>query len=317
MAISLWTYKRPFQYDGDDYEVKYSCSLTTYTSQLFCNGTLVDECTHQFQGGFKVVVHKLQPSSQSNNKTKAATVSVGYFSWLSVGIEVREGSDLIYESHPGKDINFATKKFENLEDSDNSLESIEKTKLQSEQWQKNKPSILADIGIGAAFFIVAKVTGDLTIAAFTGVFLGLALVITQRFVKVDLLGGFAVFGTIMLLISAIFSIVFQSEYLVQLKGTFMGLISASVMIVDGIFNKGGYFGTRFERYVNTPIEHRYFVIGLALIGLCMAGMNYSVATQLSEAQWLTYDTFIETPIYLVMFFILVWRAGKKSAEDAK
>ena len=44
----------------------------------------------------------------------------------------------------------------------------------------------------------------------------------------------------------------------------------------------------------------------------MAGMNFSVATQLTEEQWLMYDTFVETPVYLVMFFILVWRAGKKA-----
>ena len=311
--MRLWTYKRPFQYDGNDYEVKYSFSLKAYTSELFCNGTLVDKCTQSFDGDLKVVVHKFQPVSQPKNQTEQVTVSVGYYSWLSVGIEVREGSDLIYESHPGKDIHFATKKFEQLGVLDNSLEASEKRKLQSQKWQKNKPSILADIGIGAAFFVVAKVTGDLTMAAFTGVFLGLALVIIQRFVKVDLLGGFAVFGTMMLLVSAIFSFAFQSEYLVQLKGTFMGGLSASVLIVDGVFNKGGYFGTRFERYLNSPIQHRYFVLGLALIGLCKAGVNYSVASQLTEDQWLTYDTFVEAPVYLAMFFILVWRAGKKLA----
>lgn len=311
--MRLWTFKRPFHYDGNNYEVRYSFSLKTYTSELFYNGTLVDKCSHLFDGDFKVVVHKFQPTSQENNQTKELLVSVGYFSWLNVGIEVREGSNLIYESHPGRDIHFATKKLKNLGVSHNSLEANDQRKLQSEKWQKNKPSIFADIGTGAAFFIVAKVTGDLTIAAFTGVFLGLALVVAQRFVKVDLLGGFAVFGTIMLLISAIFSIAFQSEYLVQLKGTFMGLLSASALIIDGVFNKGGYFGARFERYLNSPIQHRYFVLGLALIGLCMAGLNYSVASQLTEDQWLTYDTFVETPIYLVMFFILVWRAGKKLA----
>jgi len=312
MTMSLWTYKRLFQYDGNDYEVKYAVSLKNYTSQLFCNGTLVDKCIQFLDGDFKVVVHKFQPISQPNNRSKEVVVSVGYFSWWSVGIEVRVGSDLIYESHPGKDIHFGTKKLENLGVFDNTIKANEKRKLQSEKWRKNKPSIFADIGIGAAFFMVAKVTGDLSTAAFTGVFLGIVLVIIQRFVKVDLLGGFAVFGTMMLLVSAIFSIAFQSEYLVQLKGTFTGLLSASVLVVDGVFNKGGYFGTRFERYVNSPLQHRYFVLGLALIGLCMAGMNFSVATQLTEDQWLTYDTFVETPVYLVMFFILVWRAGKKA-----
>jgi intracellular septation protein A len=321
--MRLWTFKRPFQYDGDDYEVRYFFSFTTYTSQLFCNGTLVDETTHLFDGDFKVVEHKFQPSSQtseSDDQTKEISVAVGYFNWFTVGIQVKElgnesseSSELIYESHPGKDIHFATTKLEKFNTKFNLPELDNKRKLQSENWKKNKPSIIADIVIGIAFFAVAKVTGDLTIAAFTGVSLGLALVIIQRFVKMDLLGGFAVFGTIMLLISALFSIAFQSEYLVQLKGTFMGVISASALIIDGVFNKGSYFGARFERYLNSPIQHKYFVLGLAFISLCKAGLNYSVASQLTEDQWLTYDTFIETPLYLVMFFILIWRAGKKLA----
>jgi len=317
--MRLWTFKRPFQYNGNNYEVKYFFSFTTYTSQLFCNGTLMDERSHLFDGDFKVIEHKFQPTSSS----KELIVSVGYFNWFTVGIDVMENTDvidngkesrLIYQSHPGKDIHFAVKKlekFENLKAFDNSQEANEKRQLQSEKWQKNKPSILADIVLGVAFYAVAKITGDLTTAAFTGVLLGLSLVIIQRFVKVDLLGGFAIFGIIMLLISGGFSLAFQSEFLVQLKGTFMGLLSAFTLIIDGVFNKGGYFGARFERYLNSPVEHKYFVLGLALIGLCIAGLNYSAATLLTEDQWLTYDTFVETPIYLVMFFVLVWRAGKK------
>ncbi len=312
--MRLWTYKRPFQYEGNEYEVRYSISLKTYTSQLFFNGKLVDECTHLFDGDFKVVVHTYQADSQSSNHAEAIVVSVGYYSWLNVGIEVKCGDDFIYQSHPGKDIHFATNKLENLAAIGTSAEFEEKRKLQSDNWQKNKSSIFADIGVGAAFFVVAKVTGDLRIAAFTGVFLGLSLVVIQRFVKADLLGGFAVFGTIMLLISALFSLVLQSEYLVQLKGTFMGLLSASVLIIDGVFNQGGYFGARFQRYINSPIQPQYFVLGLALIGIFMAVLNYSIASQLTEEQWLTYDTFVETPIYFVMFFMLVWRAGKKVTE---
>ena len=304
----LWTYKRPFYYQGNNFEVQYSFSLTTYTSQLFCNGTLIDKCTHSFDGDLKVVEHKFQPLNQSQE----LVVSVGYYSWLSVGIEVREKGNLIYASHSGKDIHFATKKFKSLNTSDSSPEANEQRLQQKEQLKKNTPSIFADIGIGAAFFLVAKVTGDLTLAAFTGVSLGLALVAIQRFVKVDLLGGFAVFGTVMLLISALFSIGFQSETLVQLKGTFMGVISATALILDGVFNKGNYFGARFERYVNKQIKYQFFVLGLAFIGLCMAGLNYAVATQLSEDTWLTYDTFVEAPIYFLMFFILLWRASIKT-----
>ena len=312
MTIRLWTYNRPLQNAGNKYEVKYSFSLKTNTSQLFYDGKLLDECTHLFESDFKVIEHTFKSATQTDGQTKEIKVSVGYFSWFNVGIEVREGSDLIYESHPGKDVYFAANKLEKLGLLYNSPEEKEKAKLQSEKWKKNKPSILADIGIGIAFFAVAKVTGALTTAAFTGVFLGLSLVVIQRFVKVDLLGGFAVFGTFMLLISAMFSLAFQSEYLVQLKGTFMGVLSASALIIDGLFNKGTYFGSRFENYVNTPIQHKYFVLVLALIGVCMAALNYSIATQLSEDQCLTYDNVVDTTISLIMFFILLWLAGKKA-----
>jgi hypothetical protein len=136
--MRLWTYKRPFQYDGNAYEVRYSISLKTYTSQLFFNGTLVDECTHLFDGDFKVVEHTHQADSQSSNHAKVLVVSVGYFSWLNVGIEVRVGDDLICQSHPGKDIHFGTKKLERLSGFGTSAEFEEKRKLQRDKWQKKQ-----------------------------------------------------------------------------------------------------------------------------------------------------------------------------------
>ncbi|REL25908.1 hypothetical protein DXX93_04570 [Thalassotalea euphylliae] len=323
--MRLWTYKRPFQYENDNYEVKFSFTLSTYTSQVFCNNTLIDQVTGTFVEGLPVITHKVklptnQDVSASSGSThsrleKAITVSVGYFSLWNVGIEVsadnKNGNGLIYASHPGKDIYYGEKKVAKLNNPYASPHAHAKMETQRQKWQQNKHSIFADIGLGLAFFVVAKITGDLTLAALTGVTLGLALVVIQRFVKVDLLGGFAVFGTVMLMISGIFSLLFQSEYLVQLKGTFMGIISASVLLTDGLFRKGSYFGARFERYLNSPVEHQFFVIGLAVIGLIMAGVNYLVANYMSEDFWLNYDTFFEMPLYFVLFFTLVWRAGMK------
>jgi intracellular septation protein A len=36
----------------------------------------------------------------------------------------------------------------------------------------------------------------------------------------------------------------------------------------------------------------------------MSGFNYGVATYLSEDAWLTYKTFLDTPIYIILFIIL-------------
>lgn len=297
--MNKWSYKRPFQYKGRDYEVNFSFSFTTCTSQVYCNGSLVDERTCSFSSGAKVIEHKFQ----ANGQFSELSVSVGYYNWQSIGIEVRENNELIYASHPNEDIHFAEKKIESIESTTNTTETVDKEQ-RNQKWQQNKHSIFAAIGLGAVFFVVAKITGDLTIAAFTGVILGLALVVIQRFVKIDLLGGFAVFGTVMLLISALFSLAFQSELIVQLKGTFMGLLGASVFLADGIFRNGRYFGCRFDRYLSAPVEHRYFVIGLGLISACMSGFNYGVATYLSEDAWLTYSTFLDMPIYLILFIVL-------------
>lgn len=307
--MRIWSYERPFQYKGDDYEVKFSFSFTNCTSQVYCNGSLVDEHTCSLSSGAKVIEHKFQ----ANGQPSELSVSVGYYSWLSIGIEVRENNELIYASHPNEDIHFAEKKIEKMESTTNTTETDDKEQ-RHQKWQQNKHSIFADIGLGAAFFVVAKVTGDLTTAAFTGVILGLALVVIQRFVKIDLLGGFAVFGTVMLLISALFSLAFQSEHLVQLKGTFMGLLGASMFLVDGIFRNGRYFGCRFDRYLSSPVEHQYFVIGLGLISTCMSGFNYAVATYLSEDVWLTYSTFLDTPIYIILFIILTTITRKKQTK---
>ena len=297
--MRIWSYKRHFQYKGADYQVKFSFTFSACTSQVYCDGSLIDERTCSFSSGAKVIEHKLK----ANDQSPELSVFVGYYSWWSIGIEVRENNELVYASHPNEDIHFAEKKLGKLDSKIHAIDA-KSEEQPSQKWRQNKYSIIADIGLGAAFFIVAKITGDLTVAAFTGVFLGLSLVVIQRFVKVDLLGGFAVFGTVMLLISALFSLVFQSEQIVQLKGTFMGLLGASVFLADGVFRNGRYFGGRFDRYLSSPVKHQNFVIGLGLISTFMSGFNYGVATYLSEDAWLTYKTFLDTPIYIILFIIL-------------
>lgn len=283
--------------------------MTTYTSKLYCDGDLIDQYSQNFKSGLTVIEHNVEGTSGGPLK-----VSVGYFNWWSVGIEVKQSSTLIYQSHPDKNIHCMVQKLTTGEGNKKTPEKTEVHSKHTNKWKKNKPSILADIGLGAVFFVVSKVTGDLTTAALTSVFLGLALVAIQPFVKVDLLGGFAIFGTVMLLISALFSLYFQSEFLVQLKGTFMGLISASVLLCDGVFRQGRYFGARFERYLLAPIAYQYFTIGFALVSLVMAAINYAVAILLTEDQWLTYTTFVDLPIYLLAFMVLVGKAEKTNRK---
>ena len=184
--------------------------------------------------------------------------------------------------------------------------------IQKQKWEKNKYSIYADLGLGALFFIAGKITEDLIFASLVAVAGGLALLVLQRFVKVDLLGGFAVFGTIMLFVSGIFSLVLQDDYWVQMKGTALGLLSASVFFLDGLLRKGAYFGARFERYLpGGALHHNRLAIGMSLTGASGALGNYLVAENFSEDFWLTYTTFLDLPILMILFF-LVLRWSRKA-----
>ena len=130
--------------------------------------------------------------------------------------------------------------------------------IQKHKWEKNKYSIYADLGLGALFFIAGKITEDLIFASFVGVAGGLALLVLQRFVKIDLLGGFAVFGTIMLFISGIFSFVLQDDYWVQMKGTALGLLSASMFFLDGVLRKG--LTSELDLNVIYLVEHFIIIV---------------------------------------------------------
>ena len=182
---------------------------------------------------------------------------------------------------------------------------------EKDKWEKNKYSVYADLALGALFYIAGKITGDLTLAAMLGVAGGLGLVVLQRFVKVDLLGGFAVFGTIMLLISGIFSLLLQDDYWVQMKGTVLGLLTASVFFLDGVLRQGAYFGARIERYMPVTLHHNRLAIGMSLTGIFNALGNYLVAENFSEDFWLTYTTLLDTPL-LVILMLLVLRWSRKT-----
>ncbi|MGA8056098.1 MAG: hypothetical protein WCA12_19940 [Burkholderiales bacterium] len=108
----------------------------------------------------------------------------------------------------------------------------------------NARAIATDIALGVLFFVAARLT-DLRSAALIAAGPGLALVLLQRFVRVNLLGGLALFGIVMRLVSAAFSWVFDSELAVQMKSTAIGLIGAAFFAIDAL-RGGRYLGARLS-----------------------------------------------------------------------
>ena len=298
--MKIWSFSRPFSFHGHRCEVKVTLTQSETISSLYVDDFLADEQSIKYTDGIITFVHPLQTSSGFE-----ANVESGYFNWWNVGITVTENGRVVHESHPGVDLRYGEALMEDLFGMKGTQPEAGESK-----WAENKYSIYADLALAALFFIVSKVTGDLVLAAIVGGVTGLGLIVLQRFVKVDLLGGFAVFGTIMLGISTAFSLVLQDSYWVQMKGTALGLFMATLFMADGLLRQGAYFGARFGRYMPGPLHHNRLAIGMSLMGIVSAGGNYVVAENFSEDFWLTYTTFLEFPITMVSFFLILRWARK-------
>ena len=304
--MKIWSYSRPFTFHGHSCEIKVTLTQSETISSLFIDNFLVDEQYIKYTDGITIFVHPLRTPSGFEAK-----VEVGYFNRRNVGIAVTENGRLVHERHPGEDLSYGEALMEDLYGMKEHASEAGESK-----WAQNKYSIYADLGLAALFFIVSKVTGDLVLAAIVGGVTGLGLIVLQRFVKADLLGGFAVFGTIMLAISTAFSLVLQDSYWVQMKSTALGLFTAALFMADGLLRQGAYFGARFERYMPGPLHHNRLAIGMSIMGIVSAGGNYVVAENFSEDFWLMYTTFLDFPIFMLSFLVILRWARKSEGATA-
>lgn len=178
--------------------------------------------------------------------------------------------------------------------------------------RRNAPAIATDIGLGLLFFTLGKLS-DLRTAALITAAVGLALLPVQWLLnrllprRIDLLGGLALFGVLMMLLSAGFSWWFDSEFAVQLKSTVLGGIGAAVFGVDALFG-GRVMGRRLKTYLAYPdIDLRRLSAGMAAVGFTMAALNLAVACLFSKDTWLYYTTWADVLVVLVLTHVaLQW-----------
>jgi intracellular septation protein A len=292
--MTVWTYRRPFTVRGEAFIVLTEVGLKGWRSRLMRGreelardesvvmGACADYRKHR-------LLHVLSCGAQLE-------VETGPINWWSAGIAARVNGELVHASHPGRSIGWPMPQAQGLPDA-------QRQQRDAARWARNKPSLMVDIALGLLFFAVGKLTGNLTTAALVGAGAGLAVVVAQRFVKADLLGGLALFGVFTLLLSAGFSLWFQDERMVQLKGSILGLLIASLMLADGLVNEGRYFGARLARYLTgMPVDARRLALGMAVLGLTMAGLNLLATQWLSRDAWLSYTTFVDAPLAMALSF---------------
>jgi intracellular septation protein A len=273
-------------------EVVVTARTSGMESALIVGGGLIAEDRTPLGGPEATRNHKLAATLPDG---RAIDVEMGYVSWWTVGIAVRLDGVLVHESHPGRRIAYPERAARMAAKS--AGEGFDPGQI-----RRNKVPLLVDVALGLLFFVVAKLT-DLSTAALVGAGAGLALVAAQRFVKVDLLGGLALFGIVMLLVSAGLALAFQDDMMVKMRSTIVGLLSAALFLGDGLLG-GNRLGRGMARYLPySDIDPGRLALGVGLLGLVMAGLNYAVAELTSTDVWLFYTTFVD--LFLAMAMILV------------
>jgi intracellular septation protein A len=307
--MNVWTYRRPFSAQGEVFIVQIEAGLAGWRSRLMIgHQELVRDETILLGAAFDFRNHRLCHTLQDGSKLE---VEIGYLNWFNTGIRVSISGTLVHESHPGRDILYLTRVRKASLGGKTEQQLQEQRERDAAQWALNRPSLIIDIALGLLFFAVSKVTGNLTTAALVGAVAGLTVVLAQRFVKLDLLGGLAMFGVFTLLLSAGFSLWFQDERMVQLKGSILGVLVAGLIFGDGLFNRGRYFGARLARYlIGMTVDARRLSLGIAVLGLIIAGLNLMAMHWLSKDAWLTYTTFVDAPLAMVLGLLVLIFAKK-------
>lgn len=301
--MRLWTYRRRFEVAGHRVEVRCPITMSQMHGELRIDGQVAATGTAEFYTPTGPQNLLLAASLPDGRRLR---VEAGYNSWWNVGMAATLDEQLVWESHPGKPIAMpagARKMYE-----------AEGRNPGGARFEKHKWAMAVDIGLALLFFVMAKLT-DLPTAAIVGAGAGLAVIVAQRFVKVDIVGGLALFGVVMGLLTAGYSLAFQDDWAVKMRSTILGAVAAGLFLTDAAFG-GRYLGKRLGLYMPDPhLDPRRLAFGIGVSGLVAAGLNYLVATYASTDFWLTYTTFLDIPLALAMFFVALRFAKRREGEE--
>ena len=302
--MKLWTYRFKPVIDGQTLSVALESSWTW--SRLVvrhpddASGELASDRLNFMQEGYRLHAVEL-PSSGG-----AVRVVAGPRNAWSFGLKVMRGEQTLWQSHPNPHAYLARMQaMMNSRQVDPASGGGAQPAFDGGAWKRNAPAIACDIALGLLFFVLGKTT-DLRTAALVTAGMGLSLVPVQwlinRFAprRMDLLGGMALFGVFMMLLSAGFAWYFDSDFAVQLKATVLGGIAATVFAVDAVFG-GRWLARRFATYLAfRDLNLRRLSIAMAGTGYTMAGINLAVALNFSRDIWLYYTTWADLLIVIVL-----------------
>ncbi|MDG5747246.1 septation protein IspZ [Qipengyuania sp. XHP0207] len=322
-GVTIWRYRRRFRIGSTTGLVTLRSRSDGLFSELSLDGKVVSMDATPAIGPDAVRNHRLSAPLPDGSLIE---VEAGYISSVNVGIAVRRDGELIHESHPGKTIAYPAKYRDMVESHANGTvgdalsqgfkddAGEHNSHIDFGAFKRNRIPLAVDILLGLLFFVVAKLT-DLTTAALVGAAVGVALLVAQRLTKIDLLGGLALFGIALLLLSAGLALVFQSDDAVKYRSSVVGLVSASLFFFDGVAG-GNRLAVRLKRYLPyRDIDAARLGIGMGVLGAIMAGLNLVVAFYGSTDFWLFYSTFADFFVTMVLILTVFRYAQGKMLRD--
>ena len=323
-GVTFWRYRRQFDVDGRPATVTIRSRSDGLASELVIDGDIVARDHTPAFGPDSVRNHQLDTDLPDGTQL---AVEAGYISTYNTGIAVRRDGQLVHESRPGRVIaypekyraaavsmpegSFANAMKQSLAEGGAANDGLDFSKL-----KRNRIPLAVDIALGLLFFVIAKLT-DLTTAALIGAAVGMALLIAQKLTKVDLLGGLAMFGIVMLLMSAGLALYFQTDEAVKYRSTVIGSISALLFFADGVLG-GRRLASRLAVYLPySDIDPARLGIGMGLLGAILAGTNQAVAMWTSTDVWLFYSTFVDFLLSMALIlFVFRYARGQALRELA-
>ncbi|MDM4765792.1 septation protein IspZ [Pelomonas sp. SE-A7] len=284
--MKVWTYRYPVTVAGVRYELRLEAGMSESRLLLEHQGQLLEDSQRHLHDPYRL--HRLSVETDQGR----LEFELGPRTAWSYGVQARLNGELVYSSHP-QPFAYLPKIQQMLAKRAPSARAAFENGVDFGRLKPQLPALAVDIVLGLLFFILGKLS-DLRTAALVTAGAGLAIVPLQWAIKrwaarkVDLLGGLALFGIFILLLSAGFSWVFDSEFAVQLKATVIGGLVAACFGVDALFG-GRRLGGKMQAYlVYRDLNTRRLSAGMCGMGVVMAGVNLAIACWLSKDAWLWY-----------------------------
>jgi intracellular septation protein A len=307
IGLKIWTYRRRFSADGLACAVHFRAGMRGTQSILTICGVPHDQDYAPNFGIDSLRNHHLNATLPSG---KMLFVEAGYCSNFDVAIAADLDEIRIHESHPSTPIRLPERTQKALAVARANPDQLAQHGIDFTALRQSRWVIAIDVALGLLFYGVALYV-SLQTAAILGAAVGFALIIAQRFVKVDIVGGLATFGIFMLLVSAALAWAFQDDYWVKQRSTIVGIIGAVAFLGDGLCG-GRWLGKGMSRYMAySDVRPKRLAIGMGITGLAMAALNAVVAQVASTNIWLFYHTFVDVFVAIGFASIAIqWARGR-------